>query len=123
MNYTLGNVKFNKDTKTFEIQCGDIGIYNYSDLMQSRVVFEDAKYYQRSKPFSHQLLISTFESFFITIKNCYVGVEIVLKNGEKKYIYVSNNMQRHHTDMFNRDVEIANKLRDKFKKIIVANRD
>lgn len=114
----IGNVIFNKENQTFQILSGSKGIYNYSDVRKCQIVFEDAKYYGNSIPFSHQILISTLESFFITIRNIYVGLEIQLKNKEKLYVYVSNHMQRHHTDLFKEDVRIAEVLKEKFKKMI-----
>ena len=118
----IGNVIFDKDRQTFQILSGSKGIYPMKDVCKCQIVFEDAKYYGKTKPFSHRLLISSFESFFVTLRDTYVGLEIELKNKEKLYVYVSNIKQKHYSDAFKADVKVAETLKKYFKTIITGNK-
>ena len=117
----IGNVIFDEERQSFQILSGSKGIYSMKDVRKCQIVFEDAKYYGRTKPFSHKLLISSFESFFVTIRDVYVGIELELKSKEKVYVYISNIKQKHHSDAFKADVKVAETLKEKFKLIISKN--
>ena len=121
-NVNSKNILFDKDRQTFQILSGSKGIYPMKDVYKCQIVFEDAKYYGKTKPFSHRLLISSFESFFVTLRDTYVGLEIELKNKEKLYVYVSNIKQKHYSDAFKADVKVSETLKKYFKTIITGNK-
>lgn len=119
----LGNIIFDKKKKEFEILKGSVGVYKYQDVIGSQIIFEHARYKGRSPMFSHRILISTFNnSIFIEIKKVYVGIEIKLLNGEKKYVYISNEPVIQHNFQFKEDMKVATVIKKKMSKIAELNK-
>ena len=89
----MNSLIFDEKKKEFTILDGSLGKYSFLDVVSSQIVYEDAKYKDKSPMFSHRILVSTLNhSIFIEMKNVYVGIEIQLLNGIR-YMYIFRNLQ------------------------------
>ena len=89
----MNSLIFDEKKKEFTILDGSLGKYSFLDVVSSQIVYEDAKYKDKSPMFSHRILVSTLNhSIFIEMKKVYVGIEIQLLNGIR-YMYIFRNLQ------------------------------
>ena len=112
----MDSIIFDEKNKVFTIFSGNLGNYRFNDVVSSQIVYEDAKYKDKSPMFSHKVLVSIMNSsLFIEMKKVYVGVEIKLLNGNKVYVYISKNPVIQHNFQFKQDLKVAKCLNEKFK--------
>ena len=84
----MDSLIFDEKKKEFTVLDGSLGKYSFYDVVSSQIVYEDAKYKDKSPMFSHKVLVSTLNSsIFIEMKKIYVGIEIKLLNGKGICIY------------------------------------
>lgn len=75
----MNSLIFDEKKKRITILDGSLGKYSFYDVVLSQIVYEDAKYKDKSPMFSHRILVSTLNhSIFIEMKKVYVGIEIKL---------------------------------------------
>ena len=118
----LSSIQFDDATKTIIIKNGSVGTYNYKDITKCQILYEHARYKGKSPMFSHQVLVSIFNSsLFIEMKKIYVGLEICLNN-EKIYTYISEEPVVQHNKQFKEDVECAKCIKEKIDEIIKRNK-
>lgn len=114
----MDSIIFDNKNKVFTILSGSLGNYRFNNVVSSQIVYEDAKYKDKSPMFSHRVLVSTFNhSIFIEMKKVYVGVEIKLLNGKKVYVYISKSPVIQHNFQFKQDLKVAKCVDDKFKSL------
>lgn len=114
----MDSIIFDEKNKVFTILRGSLGNYRFNDVASSQIVYEDAKYKDKSPMFSHKVLVSTLNSsIFIEMKKVYVGVEIKLLNGNKVYVYISKNPVVQHNFQFKQDLKVAECVDEKFKRL------
>ena len=107
---------FDEKKKEFTVLDGSLGKYSFYDVVSSQIVYEDAKYKDKSPMFSHKVLVSTLNlSIFIEMKKIYVGIEIQLLNGNKVYVYISKSPVIQHNFQFKQDLKVAKCLNEKLK--------
>ena len=112
----MNSLIFDEKKKEFTILDGSLGKYSFSDVVSSQIVYEDAKYKDKSPMFSHRVLVSTLNhSIFIEMKKVYVGIEIKLLNGNKVYVYISKSPLIQHNFQFKQDLKVAKCLNEKLK--------
>lgn len=112
----MNSLIFDEKKKEFTILDGSLGKYSFYDVVSSQIVYEDAKYKDKSPMFSHRILVSTLNhSIFIEMKKVYVGIEIKLLNGNKVYVYISKSPVIQHNFQFKQDVKVAKCLNEKLK--------
>lgn len=123
INKKEDSILFDDKNKEFTICAGSLGSYKFTDVVGSQIVFEDAKYKDKSPMFSHKVLISTFNSsIFIELKKVYVGIEIELLNGNKVFVYISKNPVIQHNFQFKEDLNVAKQTDEKLKKLVKMNK-
>lgn len=114
----MDSIIFDEKNKAFTIFSGSLGNYRFNDVVSSQIVYEDAKYKDKSPMFSHKVLVSTLNSsIFIEMKKVYVGVEIKLLNGNKVYVYISKNPVVQHNFQFKQDLKVAKCVDEKFNSV------
>lgn len=114
----MNSIIFDEKNKVFTILSGSLGSYRFNDVVSSQIVYEDAKYKDKSPMFSHKVLVSTMNaSIFIEMKKIYVGVEIKLLNGNKVYVYISKNPVVQHNFQFKQDLKVAKCVDEKFNSV------
>lgn len=112
----MDSIIFDEKNKVFTILRGSLGNYQFNDVASSQIVYEDAKYKDKSPMFSHRILVSTLNhSIFIEMKKVYVGIEIKLLNGNKVYVYISKSPVIQHNFQFKQDLKVAKCLNEKLK--------
>lgn len=112
----MDSIIFDEKNKVFTILRGSLGNYQFNDVASSQIVYEDAKYKDKSPMFSHRILVSTLNhSIFIEMKKVYVGIEIQLLNGNKVYAYISKSPVIQHNFQFKQDLKVAKCLNVKLK--------
>lgn len=113
----MNSLIFDEKKKEFTILDGSLGKHSFSDVVSSQIVYEDAKYKDKSPMFSHRVLVSTLNhsSYFIVMKKVYVGIEIKLLNGNKVYVYISKSLLIQHNFQFKQDLKVAKCLNEKLK--------
>lgn len=112
----MDSLIFDEKKKEFTILDGSLGKYPFLDVVSSQIIYEDAKYKDKSLMFSHRVLVSTFNhSIFIEMKKVYVGIEIQLLNGNKVYVYISKSPVIQHNFQFKQDLKVAKCLNEKLK--------
>ena len=75
----MNSLIFDEKKKEFTILDGSLGKYSFYDVVSSQIVYEDAKYKDKSPMFSHRVLVSTFNhSIFIEMKKVYCFNRFVL---------------------------------------------
>ena len=107
----MDSLIFDEKKKEFTVLDGSLGKYSFYDVVSSQIVYEDAKYKDKSPMFSHKVLVSTF----IEMKKVYVGIEIQFLNGNKVYVYISKSPVIQHNFQFKQDLKIAKCLNEKLK--------
>lgn len=55
----MDSLIFDEKKKKFTILDGSLGKYSFYDVVSSQIVYEDAKYKDKSPMFSHKVLVST----------------------------------------------------------------
>ena len=114
----MDSIIFDEKNKVFKILSGSLGNYRFNDVVSSQIVYEDAKYKDKSPMFSHKVLVSTMNSsIFVEMKKVYVGVEIKLLNGNKVYVYISKNPVVQHNFQFKQDLKVAKCVDEKFNSV------
>lgn len=114
----MDSIIFDEKNKVFKILSGSLGNYRFNDVVSSQIVYEDAKYKDKSPMFSHKVLVSIMNSsLFIEMKKVYVGVEIKLLNGNKVYVYISKNPVVQHNFQFKQDLKVAKCVDEKFNSV------
>lgn len=114
----MDSIIFDEKNKVFTILSGNLGNYRFNDVVSSQIVYEDAKYKDKSPMFSHKVLVSTLNSsLFIEMKKVYVGIEIKLLNGDKVYVYISKNPVVQHNFQFKQDLKVAKCVDEKFNSV------
>ena len=114
----MNSLIFDEKKKEFTILDGSLGKYSFSDVVSSQIVYEDAKYKDKSPMFSHKVLVSTMNSsIFVEMKKVYVGVEIKLLNGNKVYVYISKSPLIQHNFQFKQDLKVAKCVDEKFNSV------
>ena len=112
----MNSLIFDEKKKEFTILDGSLGKYSFSDVVSSQIVYEDAKYKDKSPMLSHRVLVSTLNhSIFIEMKKVYVGIEIKLLNGNKVSVYISKSPLIQHNFQFKQDLKVAKCLNEKLK--------
>ena len=65
----MNSLIFDEKKKEFTILDGSLGKHSFSDVVSSQIVYEDAKYKDKSPMFSHRVLVSALNhSIFIEMK-------------------------------------------------------
>ena len=114
----MDSLIFDEKKKEFTVLDGSLGNYRFNDVVSSQIVYEDAKYKDKSPMFSHKVLVSTLNSsIFVEMKKVYVGVEIKLLNGNKVYVYISKNPVVQHNFQFKQDLKVAKCVDEKFNSV------
>lgn len=108
----MTSVVIDKERNTFKVLLGDTGEFSLSDVKKAQVLYENAKFYKKSPPFSHTILLSSLEPLMISIKNVYVGLEITLKDNKKIYAYISEHKQQQFSDEFNKEKKEAENIKE-----------
>ena len=112
----MDSLIFDEKKKEFTVLDGSLGKYSFYDVVSSQIVYEDAKYKDKSLMFSHRVLVSTFNHcIFIEMKKVYVGIEIQFLNGNKVYVYISRSPVIQHNFQFKQDLKVAKWLNEKLK--------
>ena len=105
----MDSLIFDEKKKEFTVLDGSLGKYSFYDVVSSQIVYEDAKYKDKSPMFSHKVLVSTLNL------SIYVGIEIQLLNGNKVYVYISKSPVIQHNFQFKQDLKVAKCLNEKLK--------
>ena len=112
MTFTFESVVIDTLEHTFCIKEGSQGTYSLEDIQSICVVYEQASFKGKSKPFTHQFLGGT--SFFTAMEpKLYVALKVVTKSGQVLAIYVSKKPVLYHSDLFLEDVQEAKKIQTK----------
>ena len=75
----MDSLIFDEKKKEFTVLDGSLGKYSFYDVVSSQIVYEDAKYKDKSPMFSHKVLVSTLNlSIFIEMKKVYCFNRFVL---------------------------------------------
>ena len=73
----MDSLIFDEKKKEFTVLDGSLGKYSFYDVVSSQIVYEDAKYKDKSPMFSHKVLVSTLNlSIFIEMKKIYVAGDV-----------------------------------------------
>lgn len=117
-SYTFKHVKFDTETKKFNITKGNVGEYSYPEIMKASVVNEDANYTGKTDPFTHLVLADTLQPATLLPRSVYVGVKVVMKDGRKIYCYVSEEAHQINSLPFYDDVKEAKAIKEFVDKIV-----
>lgn len=109
---TFDSVEINTLQHTFCIKEGSEGTYSLDDIQSIHVVYEQASFKGKSKPFTHTFLGGT--SFFTAMEpKLYVGLKVATKSNQVLAIYVSKKPVLYNSDLFLEDVQEAKKIQSK----------
>ncbi len=119
MEINFGHIVFDKEEKTFTIDKGSVGTYSYLEIKSARIVSEDSHYTERSEPFSHQVVVSRIlQTMQFFPKDVYIGVEIVMKDERKLYVYIEGEASQCNSLEWHEQLREADEVIDFIKKII-----
>lgn len=116
--YTFKNITFDKNEKTFTIVEGTKGTFSYIDIVQCKIVNEDAKYTGNTELFTHKVLADYFQPWGIFPKNVYVGLEFIMKNEDKIYAYITGVKRQINTLDYHDDRRKAKEVKEIVDRII-----
>lgn len=117
------NCRFNLDTKELTIENGSCGTYLYTNIRKCDVLNEEARFKGKTEPFLHQVLATTLQTGSMHISQVYVGLKLVLKNGEKLYIYVTDKPTQPNSLQFYDDRRKAEEIKEFVTRIIHKYKD
>ena len=90
----MNSLIFDEKKKEFTILDGSLGKYSFYDVVSSQIVYEDAKYKDKSPMFSRRILVSTLNhSIFIEMKKVYCFNRFVFEEEKRKR---HKNRERNH---------------------------
>lgn len=115
---TLKNVIFDKNEKTFTILKGDEGTYPYTEISKCQILFEDYRFSKKTSPFTHNILVATFQPINMLEGKVLAGMRIFMKDGSKVHIYVSDEPMVIRSEKFFEDEKEAKNIKDLINKII-----
>ena len=106
------NVIFDTEQKTFTILNGTKGTYSYKEIVKCEILGEAASKRGKTPPFEHRILIGlTFNQNPFVDKPFYLGVKLVMQDGQILAIYMSDQKTTTNTDVYFRDYENAKKIK------------
>lgn len=111
-------VTFDLVEKTFTVYNGSEGKYSYLDVKECKIKNEDSKFKGKTKPFTHCVLSGPGQNYGIFERKFYVGLKVSMKNGQDIAIYISDRKTMMNTDIYNEDMEEANRIHEIFTKAI-----
>lgn len=119
----FSNLTFNLTDKTFIIHEGDIGVYDYTQIKKCAIVYEDAKFTDKSEKFKHLVIINT-----AIIKPAYMryvctGIKFTMKNGDIYYAYLSKDKLSQLSSQFDKEKKEAEEIKKFCAKIITKYKD
>ena len=114
----FGDVLFDLDKKTMIIVDGSIGTYDYRNIQRALVLNEKAKTRGKTSPFTSCLPHGPGIPAILTDPYIYVGVKVVLENGDVLAIYTSKEKTQIGTDPYKVDREKAKEIEAFLRKII-----
>lgn len=100
-------IKFDDDNKQFTITIGDECLINYEDVEKVSVLNQQASFRGEYPPFKHQVLGGTSFLCAVMEPRLYVGLKIVLKNGQIKAAFISERATGLNTDIYREDTDEA----------------
>ena len=111
------NIKFDLDSKEFLIEKGNVGTYDYREIVSAEIVYEKGKTQNMDNPFQQcfrerDLQLRTGSSGFVL-----VGIKINLKDEKSVFVYISEKGNQWQSLDFYDDVRKAQEI-DKFLNII-----
>lgn len=113
------HIVFNTKLKTFTIDKGSVGTYDYRNIKSAKVVSEDAHYTGKSEPFEHQVVVSRIlQTSQIFTKNVHIGVEIVMKDNTKLYVYVEGEASQCNSLQWHKQLRAADEVIELIKVIV-----
>lgn len=112
------SILFDDDNQTFEIVNGTNGIYKYSQILKCSIQNEDAAFKGKSKPFVHTILGGTTFMSGVVEPKMYVGLKIVLKDGNILAVYISKKPVLFHSDTYFKDRDQALEMSKKIEEVI-----
>ena len=119
MEITFDHIVFDKEAKTFTIDKGSVGTYSYCDIKSAKIVSEDSSFTNISEPFSHQVVVSRIlQTMQFFPKNVFVGIEIVMKDNRKLYVYVADEANQCNSLEWHEQLRKADEVIAFVKKII-----
>lgn len=115
---TLKNVTFNKNNKTFTILKGDQGTYPYTKISKCQILFEDNRFSKKTSPFTHNILVASFQPINMLEGKVLAGIRILMNDGSKLHIYVSDEPIVIRSKKFFDDEAHAKAIKELIDKII-----
>lgn len=115
---TLKNVTFNKNDKTFTILKGDQGTYPYTKISKCQILFEDNRFSKKTSPFTHNILVASFQPINMLEGKVLAGIRILMNDGSKLHIYVSDEPIVIRSNKFFDDEAHAKAIKELIDKII-----
>lgn len=115
---TLKNVIFDKSNKTMTILKGDEGTYPYTEINKCQILFEDYRFSKKTSPFTHNVLVASFQPINMLEGKVLVGIRIWMNDGSKVHIYVSDEPIVIRSEKFFSDEKEAKAIKQLIDKII-----
>lgn len=115
---TFESVTFDKIDHTFTIHHGTEGTYPYPEIIKCSVLNEDAKYYGKTEPFTHQVLGGTTFVTMLGEPTVYVGLKLTMRDQRTLAIYVSKGKTVTNSDKYLADHQTADAIKALVDQII-----
>lgn len=110
----FNSVTFDLENKIFIIHKGSVGEYSYLDVKDCQIKNEDAKFRGKTKPFTHCVLSGPGQNYGIFERKFFVGLRVIMKDNVELAIYISDRKTMMNTDIYNEDMEEAERIKDIF---------
>ena len=115
---TYKNVKFDKNNKNMNIEKGSVGVYSYVNIKKCSIHHEEERWHGKEEPFTHCSLVMPLSGGGICSTNVLTGLKLIMKDGTKIYIYISNEANQINSLNFYTDLKEAERVKKIIDKII-----
>ena len=120
---TFLDLTFNLTDKTFIIHEGDVGVYDYRQIKKCAVVYEDAKFTDKTEKFKHLVIINTAIIRPAYMRYVCTGIRFTMKNGQVMYAYLSKQKLSQLSIQFDKEKKEAEAIKKFCDKIIAKYKE
>lgn len=114
----FSNLTFDLNDKTFVIHEGSVGVYDYRQIKKCAIVYEDAKFTDKTEMFQHLVIINTEIFRPVYMRHVCTGIKFTMKNNEILYVYLSKQKLSQWDTRFDKERKEAESIVSFCKKII-----
>ena len=110
MDTEYNSIKFDFENKTFQILNGTKGTFSLNHIERCAVLNEKANKKGKQEPFLALMPEKGLPTGILSTPYLFVGIRIIMKDGSKLAVYISENKTQVGTEQYEKDREKAKEI-------------